>query len=66
MSKPMKTFVTDDGRKFLIPGAEQRPPMIESPLEPCDCLRQMGNDFYFLPTGSCLREDKTCNNPDGV
>jgi hypothetical protein len=21
----------------------------------------LGNDFYFLPIGSCLREDKTCN-----
>lgn len=27
----------------------------------CDCHGRMGNDFYFLPTDSCLRSDRTCN-----
>jgi hypothetical protein len=27
----------------------------------CDCHVHMGNDFFFLPRGQCLREDKTCN-----
>jgi hypothetical protein len=66
LTPPMKKFVTDDGRHFLLPGNEQRPLMTESPWVECDCLKQMGNDFYFLPLGSCLRPDKTCNNPDGV
>jgi hypothetical protein len=31
----------------------------------CECHERMGNDFYFLPTGSCLRKDKTCTSPKG-
>jgi hypothetical protein len=65
MSNPMKTFVTDDGRKFLIPGSEQREPPLESPYDSeffcCECHSKMGNDFYFLPINSCLRKDKRCN-----
>lgn len=26
----------------------------------CRCHEQMGNDFWFLPTGQCLRADRTC------
>lgn len=64
MANPMKTFVTDDGRKFLIPGDAVRE--ITCPLDDsfwCECHEKMGNDFWFLPIGSCLRKDKTCNSP---
>jgi hypothetical protein len=27
----------------------------------CDCHIMMGNDFFFMPKGKCLRKDKTCN-----
>lgn len=27
----------------------------------CECHVRMGNDFFFLPAGQCLRDDKTCN-----
>lgn len=27
----------------------------------CSCHERMGNDFYFLPTDSCLRPDGVCN-----
>lgn len=27
---------------------------------PCECQEKMGNDFWYLPTGACLRDDKTC------
>lgn len=66
MSSPMKTFVTDDGRKFLIPGTLQRETRIEiGELYHCECHERMGNDFYFLPIAACLRKDKTCTNPKG-
>lgn len=58
----MQRYVTSDGRTFLIPGDAIR--VRDDPADEgvfCDCHRQMGNDFYFLPTGSCLRKDKTCN-----
>lgn len=29
---------------------------------PCECELKMGNDFLFLPRGSCLRNDKRCTN----
>lgn len=31
----------------------------------CECHERMGNDFYFLPIGSCLRTDKMCTNSEG-
>lgn len=60
MAAPMKTFVTQDGRHFLIPGDATRKPDPDEGLM-CTCHQMMGNDFYFLPTGSCLRPDKKCN-----
>lgn len=65
MAAPMKTFVTQDGRHFLIPGNEQRTMLPRCERDDngytCECHRQMGNEFWFLPTGSCLRPDKKCN-----
>ena len=72
MANPMRTFITDDGRKFLIPGDEQRSEADQlsvavanlcQPGYQCECHEKMGNDFWFLPIGSCLRKDKTCNSP---
>lgn len=31
----------------------------------CACHVRLGNDFYFLPLGSCLRQSKQCDNPKG-
>lgn len=62
MSKPMQRFVTDDGRTFLIPGDAQRVP---DKVDHCECHTNMGNDFYFLPIGSCLRRDRKCTNTEG-
>lgn len=30
----------------------------------CDCHRLLGNDFYFLPMGSCLHDEKPCKERD--
>jgi hypothetical protein len=59
----MREFRTQDGNIIHLPNDHQRPDMIESPWEPCDCHRRMGNDFYFLPAGVCLRVDKVCSHP---
>ena len=68
MANPMRTFITDDGRKFLIPGDRVRDePEVKLVYDDgyhCDCHKRMGNDFWFLPIGSCLRKDKTCDNPE--
>jgi hypothetical protein len=53
----MQTFKTPDGRTFLIPGDAQR---VERDGIRCECHENMGNDFYFLPKGSCLRRDGKC------
>lgn len=29
----------------------------------CECEEKMGNEFWFLPVGACLREDKVCSKP---
>lgn len=31
----------------------------------CSCHRQMGNDFWFLPTGRCLNTPEVCDGPKG-
>lgn len=31
----------------------------------CSCHVRMGNDFYFLPMGSCLRPSGQCDNIKG-
>jgi hypothetical protein len=71
MGNPMKTFVTDDGRTFLIPGDEQRTEADQMTLAvanlchpgvACECHAKMGNDFWFLPMGACLRKDRKCNH----
>jgi hypothetical protein len=30
----------------------------------CECHRNMGNDYYFLPHDRCLRRDGICTNVD--
>jgi hypothetical protein len=66
---PMKTFVTQDGRHFLIPGNpacgyQRAEAATREDGYQCDCHQMMGNDFYFLPVGQCIRKDKTCNRVD--
>ena len=53
----MREFRTQDGNIIHLPNDRQRPAREFQ----CDCHERLGNDFYFLPIGSCLREDKTCN-----
>lgn len=65
MSSPMQTFRTLDGRTFFIPGDAQRVPDAADGGYHCWCHEAMGNDFFFLPMGSCLRADKKCTNPKG-
>lgn len=67
----MKEFITQDGNRIVSP--EHEPAVAVTPADPhagidyhCDCHKRMGNDFWFLPVGSCLRDDKTCNNPKRV
>jgi hypothetical protein len=64
MAQPMRTFVTDDGRHFLMPGDPAR---TQDPDEGiwCTCHKMMGNDFYFLPIDACLRKDKVCDGRTG-
>jgi hypothetical protein len=57
----VREFITQDGTRIQLPDTQQRPDMVESPWEPCPCLQQMGNDFYFLPMGSCLFPDSPCD-----
>lgn len=34
------------------------------PYEGCKCFERMGNDFWFLPAGRCLYEEKGSMPPD--
>jgi hypothetical protein len=60
----MREFRTQDGTIIHLPDTVQRSGMDTIPLEPCDCHVRLGNDFYFLPTGSCLRKDGKCNEDE--
>lgn len=58
----MREIKTGDGKIMHMPDTEQR--KRETDYH-CECHCRMGNDFYFLPMGSCLRKDKTCSNTEG-
>jgi len=30
----------------------------------CSCHRRMGNDYFFLPAGQCLRKDGKCDRAE--
>lgn len=57
----MREVNMGDGKILHMPDTVQR---VQDPNEGvwCDCHKRMGNDFYFLPTGSCIRNDKRCTN----
>jgi hypothetical protein len=55
----MREFRTHDGNIIHLPETVQRVDDYH-----CDCHKQLGNDFWFLPKASCLRADKRCNNPE--
>lgn len=59
----MREFVSQDGKRFHLPDTKQREP--DPALYQCDCHRRLGNDFWFLPTGSCIRRDSLCDKPKG-
>lgn len=58
----MREFKLGDGKIVHLPADEQREPgpVLHHGYQ-CDCHVKMGNDFWFLPTGSCLRQDGKCN-----
>lgn len=65
----MKEFITQDGNRIYTPDRE--PEIAARPADPhsgieynCDCHKRMGNDFWFLPVGSCLRDDATCTQSE--
>lgn len=55
-----------DGDKIVhLPQDEQRPvAAVRHDGYQCDCHKKMGNDFWFLPIKSCLRDDNTCSNKE--
>lgn len=57
----MRECKLDNGNIVHLPEAAQR--YAENCY--CSCHVRMGNDFYFLPIGSCLRPDNTCDHPKG-
>lgn len=62
----MREIKTGEGKITHLPEQRQRVEQtIASGFFHCECHERMGNDFYFLPIGSCLRPDKTCNSPSG-
>lgn len=58
----MREFHLGNGKIIHMPEKPQRErePAAHEALW-CDCHKRMGNDFWFLPTGSCLRDDRRCN-----
>lgn len=56
----MREFHTQDGTIVHLPDTRQR--AVDDFSYVCDCHRNLGNDFWFLPTGSCMRPDKRCNH----
>lgn len=57
----MRAFITQDGNTIYTPDHE--PEVKAEPEYHCDCHKRMGDDFWFLNVGSCLRSDATCSNP---
>lgn len=55
----MREYHTEGGKIVHMPDTVQRKP---DDGHQCECHAKMGNEFWFLPTGSCLRTDKTCDN----
>jgi hypothetical protein len=62
----MREFITQDGNRIVTPDHE--PTVVAEPMNShvgidyhCACHKRMGNDFWFLPAGQCLRDDKTCD-----
>jgi hypothetical protein len=56
----MREVNMGDGKILHMPDTMQRKPVEDDGGYQCECHRKMGNDFWFLPTGSCLRKDNTC------
>lgn len=56
----MREFHNGEGHIVHLPDTKQRERDDEYQ---CRCHERMGNDFYFLPMGSCLWNK--CDNPKG-
>ena len=55
----MKELVTQDGTRIWFDDA---PPQADQSGDyVCKCHEIMGNDFWFLPMGSCLLSDNGCD-----
>lgn len=52
-----------DGKILHLPDTPQRKwPVYNRFVQyVCDCHKTLGDDYLYLPTGSCLRADKRCN-----
>ena len=61
----MREFKSGEDRIVHLPDTSVREQSTASGFFHCECHERMGNDFYFLPMGACLRADKTCSNTGG-
>jgi hypothetical protein len=61
----MREVKLGDGKILHMPDTEQRTMLPRQERDDhgytCECHRTLGNDFWFLPIGSCLRKDRECN-----
>lgn len=58
----MREVKLDEGKILHMPDTVQRDDhATRRMLYECACHKRLGNDFWFLPTGSCLRDDKRCD-----
>lgn len=59
-------FITQDGNRIY---SRDHEPEVAGPsanllkdfVYHCSCHKRMGNDFWFLPSGQCLRSDRACD-----
>ncbi len=64
---PWRQYTATFAKMLLQEEARKKPRHAATPdIDFCECHKKMGNDFWFLPTGSCLRPDKTCSSPARV
>lgn len=57
----MRIITTQDGKVVL---SNEKIGQPEDDGYVCDCHRLLGNDFYFLPWGSCLHDELPCKKRD--
>lgn len=58
IQRPSLTISVDETSHVITDGL-----VVVNDIYSCSCHRKMGNDFFFLPIGECLRPDKRCDRP---